>query len=61
MNDPAGRRREGDGAGQPVARLRVTVGGWVRRLGGSHTSQEYCELISTLEGDGGGGWGVEEK
>lgn len=57
MNDPADRRRERDCAGQLVARLRVAVGGWVRRVGVSHTSQEYCELISTLERGGGGGWG----
>lgn len=61
MNDLAGRRRERDGAGQPVARLRVAVGGWVRRVGVSHTSQEYCELISTLEGWGGGRWRRSEK
>lgn len=52
MNDPDDRRRERDCAGQPVARQRVAVGGWVRRVGVSHTSQEYCELISTLEGGG---------
>lgn len=50
MNDLDDRRRERDCAGQPVGWLRVAVGGWVRRVGVSHTSQEYCELISTLEG-----------
>lgn len=55
MNDPDDRRREGDCAGQPVARRRVAVGGWVRRVGVSHTSLEYCELISTLEEGWGGG------
>lgn len=52
MSDSADRRRERDCAGQPVARLRVAVGVWVRRVGVSHTSQEYCELISTLERGG---------
>lgn len=33
------------------------MGGWVRRVGVSHTSQEYCELISTLEEGWGGGVG----
>lgn len=62
MSDSADRRRERDCAGQPVARLRVAVGVWVRRVGVSHTSQEYCELISTLERGGVvGGRGSEKK
>lgn len=49
---------------RPVAPFRVAASGWVRMglgVGGSHTSEGHCELISTSEREGRGGRGSEKE